>query len=112
MASSFFAKLLVARKVVLDALSSPTTASPMGMICMTMCIVFAGRAGLVGMMVVAFASSIHLLMVIWFIYMALAYHIMPDPSWFPNTTGIGISAIKTWLYFPMAGHFLMAVCVL
>lgn len=34
---------------------------------------------------------------------------MPDPSWFPNTVGIGVSAIKTWLYYPMAGHFLMAI---
>jgi hypothetical protein len=64
---------------------------------------------------------------------------MADPSWFPNTTygrnsedllalaessdhsllsfliypmiesGLGISAVKAWLYFPTAGHFLMAV---
>ena len=61
------------------------------------------------MLVVTVSSTIHLCIAIWFIYMALAYHIMPDPSWFPNTTGIGISAVKTWLYHPMAGHFLMAV---
>jgi hypothetical protein len=41
--------------------------------------------------------------------MALAYHIMPDPSWYPNTVGIGMSAVKTWLYYPMSGHFLMAI---
>lgn len=34
---------------------------------------------------------------------------MPEPSWFPNTVGIGLSAVKTWLYFPMCGHLLMAV---
>lgn len=58
---------------------------------------------------VSTASCIHLCLAVWFIYMALAYHIMPEPSWFPNTTSIGISAVKTWLYYPMAGHFLMAV---
>jgi len=34
---------------------------------------------------------------------------MPEPSWFPNTVGIGLSAVKTWLYYPMPGHFLMAI---
>jgi hypothetical protein len=34
---------------------------------------------------------------------------MPEPSWFPNTVSIGLSAVKVWLYYPMAGHFLMAI---
>lgn len=109
LAFTFVAKLIIARRVVIDDLRSPTTASPAGLICMTMDIVFAGR-GFLGMLVVSLSSAIHLCLAIWFIYMALAYHIMPEPSWFPNTVGIGISAVKTWLYFPMAGHFLMAVC--
>jgi hypothetical protein len=108
LALSFVAKLVVARRVVFDELSSPTTASPAGLLCMTLNIVFAGR-GMLGMVVVTTASCIHLCLAIWFIYIALAYHIMPEPSWFPNTTGIGISAVKTWLYHPMAGRFLMAV---
>ena len=61
------------------------------------------------LLTVTTASCIHLCLAVWFIYMALAYHIMPEPSWFPNTTSIGISAVKSWLYYPMAGHFLMAV---
>jgi hypothetical protein len=109
LALSVVAKLIVARRVVFDELSSPTTASPAGLLCMTLNIVFAGR-GMLGMVVVTTASCIHLCLAIWFIYIALAYHIMPEPSWFPNTTGIGISAVKTWLYHPMAGRFLMAVC--
>lgn len=108
LAFTFVVKLLLARRVVFDELSSPTTASPAGLICMAMSIVFAGR-GFIGMLVVSAASFIHLCLAIWFIYMALAYHIMPDPSWFPNTVSIGLSAVKTWLYFPTAGHFLMAV---
>jgi hypothetical protein len=107
-AFGFVAKLFIARKVVFDELSSPTTLAPAGMICMTMNVVFAGR-GYFGMLMVSLASAIHLCIAIWFIYLALAYHIMPDPSWFPNTTGIGLSAVKMWLYFPTAGYFLMAV---
>jgi len=110
LAFTFIAKLFIARRVVFDALSSPTTASPAGLICMTLNVVFAGR-GMLGMIVVSAVSCIHLCLAIWFMYMALAYHIMPEPSWFPNTTGIGISAVKTWLYHPMAGHFLMAVSI-
>lgn len=108
LALSFLAKLILARRVVFDELSSPTTAAPAGLTCMTLNIVFAGR-GLAGEIVVCIASAIHLCLATWFIYMAFAYHIMPEPSWFPNTVGIGISAVKTWLYFPTVGHFLMAV---
>lgn len=104
----FLSKLLFAWNVVLDELSSPTTATPAGLVCQALDVVFAGR-GLVGMIVVSASSTVHFCIAIWFIYLVLAYHIMPDPSWFPNTVSIGISAVKTWLYFPMAGHFLMAV---
>lgn len=77
---------------------------------MTLDIVFAGR-GAVGMVIVCASSFVHLCLAIWFMYMAFAYHALPDPSWFPNTTGIGVSAVKLWLYHPMCGHFLMAVRV-
>jgi hypothetical protein len=108
LALSFFAKVLLAARVVLDEMSSPTTASPAGLICMTTVCVFAGR-GLLGQCLVTAAATLHLCLAGWFIYMALAYHIMPEPSWFPNTVGIGMSAVKTWLYYPMPGHLLMAV---
>jgi len=104
----FLVKMVVAPRVVRDELSLPTTASPAGMICMTLNVCFAGR-GTIGMMVVCLSSTIHLCICIWFIYMALAHRILPEPSWFPNTTGIGISAVKLWLYHPMAGHLLMAI---
>jgi hypothetical protein len=106
----FGLKIVLATRVVLDELSSPTTASPAGLLCMTMVCVFAGR-GWIGQVLVAVASAMHLCLAVWFIYCALAYHIMPEPSWFPNTVGIGLSAVKTWLYYPMCGHFLMAVSV-
>jgi hypothetical protein len=105
----FVLKLLLARNVVFDELSSPTTAAPAGLICMTIDIAAAGK-GIIGETLVSIASLVHLFLVIWFIYMALAYHILPDPSWFPNTVSIGISAVKIWLYFPQCGHFLLVVC--
>ena len=108
LAMLFVAKAIVATRVVLDEMSQPTTASPAGLLCMTTVCVFAGR-GLVGQIMVTSAAFVHLCIVIWFIYMVLAYHIMPDPSWFPNTIGIGLTAVKAWLYYPMAGHLLMAV---
>jgi hypothetical protein len=111
LALGFILKLILARRVVFDELSSPTTASPAGLICMTVDVVSAGR-GFAGQVLVSVAGSVHLCLVIWFIYMALAYQIMPDPSWFPNTVSIGLSAVKVWLYYPMCGHFLMAVSLL
>lgn len=108
LALSFIAKLIVARQVVLAELSSPTTASPAGLLCMTLDVVFAGR-GWIGMVVVSSSSFLHLCLAIWFLYLAMAYHTMPEPSWFPSTSGLGVSAVKTYLYFPIAGHFLMAV---
>ena len=86
-------KILLATRVVMDEMSSPTTSSPAGLLCMTAVCVFAGR-GIVGQIIVSTAAFIHLGLAIWFIYMALAYNIMPEPSWFPNTIGIGLSAVK------------------
>jgi tellurite resistance protein TehA-like permease len=71
-ALAFICKLILARRVVWDELSSPTTATPAGLICMTLDIVFAGR-GLIGQVVVSISSLVHLCLAIWFIYMALAY---------------------------------------
>ena len=83
MAMLFFAKIILARRVVIDELSSPTTAAPAGLMCMTMVCVFAGR-GIVGQALVTLAASMHLMLAMWYIYMALAYRILPDPSWFPK----------------------------
>ncbi|GKY98530.1 hypothetical protein MPSEU_000810000 [Mayamaea pseudoterrestris] len=108
MALTFLAKLIFYHRIVVDELSSPTTAAPAGLVCAAFAIVFAGK-GLCGMIVVAAASMVHVCLVIWFIYMAMAYRIMPEPSWFPNTVAVAICALKIWLYFPAVGHFLMAI---
>jgi hypothetical protein len=64
------AKILLASRVVMDEMSSPTTSSPAGLLCMTAVCVFAGR-GLIGQIIVSAAACIHLALAIWFIYMAL-----------------------------------------
>ena len=40
------------------------------------------------------------------------YRLYPDPGWFPNTVGLAYAAVKTWLYFPVAGHVLLVLCFL
>ena len=67
----FLSKVFLATRVVLDEMSSPTTASPAGLICMTIVCVFAGR-GFIGQVLVSAAAALHLCLAIWFIYMALA----------------------------------------
>ena len=108
LAMLFVLKVFIAPRVVLDEMSSPTTASPAGLLCMTTVCVFAGR-GMIGQFMVMTAASIHVCLVLWFAYIALAYRILPDPSWFPNTVGIGLTAVKMWLYNPVWGYWLMAV---
>jgi len=112
LALSFFLKLIIAFRVVVDELAFPTTSSPFGLICMTNVCVFAGRFGAIGQFLVAGSATLHLLFSCCFIYMTLAYHLYPDPSWYPNTVGIGLSAVKTWLYYPGPGIFLMAMSML
>lgn len=108
LAFTFLSKLIIARNVFLDELSNPISIAPAGLLFMTLSVAFAGR-GELGMWIVLISSSLHLCLSLWFVYMALAYRLLPDPSWFPNTVGIGICAVKTWLYYPVAGRLLMAV---
>jgi len=107
----FVAKVFIAKMVVIDEMNSPTTASPAGLLCMTLVSVFAGK-GLYGQVIVTVAAALHFCITVWFIHMAAAYNILPDPSWYPNTVGIGISALKLWVYYPMPGHFLMSISLL
>jgi hypothetical protein len=70
LAMLFVLKILLATRVVLDEMSSPTTSSPAGLLCMTTVCVFAGR-GVIGQFMVTLAACTHLGLVFWFIYMAL-----------------------------------------
>jgi len=106
----FCLKIILAPEVIRSEMNSPTTSSPAGLICMTIVCIFAG-VGRLGEWVVISTATIHFIIAIWFLYMAQCYNSLPDPSWFPNTIGLGVSAVKTWLYFPIAGQLLMLVSV-
>lgn len=101
-------KAALAWRVVVDELSDPTKSTPMGVVCITMICVFAGR-GAVGEAVVLVTSAFHLMLAIWFYRMTYKYGMLPDPSWFPNTIGMAYASIKTWLYFPVPGKIMMTV---
>jgi hypothetical protein len=72
----FFVKAMLNWKSFIDEISSPTTSSPAGLIFMTMALAFIGK-GDIGEMLVIVASLLHLVLVVWFIYMSLAYQTMP-----------------------------------
>jgi hypothetical protein len=109
----FVSKCFLAWKVVADELSNPATATPIGVVCITLICVAAGRLGAIGEWVVLIVSAFHVLISFWLIYMAvIVFRLQPDPSWFPCTVGIAYAAIKTWLYYPMPGFFIMVLCIL
>eukprot|EP00934_Nitzschia_sp_Nitz4_P007007 Nitzschia sp. Nitz4//scaffold321_size20361//17423//20242//NITZ4_008689-RA/size20361-augustus-gene-0.1-mRNA-1//-1//CDS//3329547793//6997//frame0 len=107
----FIGKCILAWRVVADELSNPATSTPCGVVCITIICVAAGR-GLIGEIVVLVTSIFHILLSFWFLYIALVkFRLWPDPGWFPNTVGIAYAAVKTWLYFPVAGLMIMSLCM-
>lgn len=109
----FVGKCILAWKVVIDELQNPATASPIGVVCITLICVAAGRLGVIGEWTVLIVSVFHVLISFWFIYMAVVvFRLQPDPSWFPCTVGIAYAAIKTWLYYPMSGFLMMMLCMI
>lgn len=75
----FFFKATYFWRVFIDEMSSPTTASPSGLIFMTLAMSSVGQFGSVGGVLVFVASFLHLVLVVWFTYMSLAYQTLPDP---------------------------------
>jgi hypothetical protein len=109
----FFAKCILAWKVVADELSNPATATPIGVVCITLICVAAGRFGAIGEWTVLITSAFHVLISFWFIYMAVfVFRLQPDPSWFPCTVGIAYAAVKTWLYYTIPGFLIMILCMI
>ena len=47
-----------------------------------------------------------------FIFISVVYKTLPEPSWFPNTTGIGLAAVKVYLYWTGGGYFLSGFSIL
>eukprot|EP00977_Amphora_coffeiformis_P009292 scaffold2103_cov185-Amphora_coffeaeformis.AAC.37 len=109
----FFLKVLTGRQLVVDELKNPATSTPMGVVCITMVCVFAGRFGWIGRAIVVGTSAGHVMLAFWFLYQAVVvYRLYPDPGWFPNTVGLAYAAVKTWLYFPIIGYAILILCFL
>jgi hypothetical protein len=107
----FLLKVITGGPLVVEELRNPATSTPMGVVCITIVCVFAGRFGWIGETIVLVTSTAHVLLAFWFLYHAVVvYRLYPDPGWFPNTVGISYAAVKTWLYHPAAGHFLLVLC--
>lgn len=82
----FVLRAIFATRAVVDELSNPATSTPMGVVCITMVCVFAGR-GKIGEAMVVVTSLFHFLLAVWFLYTAIfKFRLLPDPGWFPNST--------------------------
>jgi hypothetical protein len=78
----FFGKCVLAWRVVADELSNPSTATPMGVVCITVICVLAGRFGPVGHFGVLAVSIFHVLLSFWFVYIAIfRFRLWPDPRY-------------------------------
>jgi hypothetical protein len=109
LASFFLAKVIFAWRVVSDDLTNPVTATPVGVICITLEVLFAaaGKVGEVGVMVVAI---FHGLFAFWYLYVAVVkFKLLPDPSWFPGMVGLAYAAVKSWLFCNIAGKIFLGV---
>ena len=56
---------MIAFPVVRDELANPTTAAPIGLLCMAVEKVFGGSLGPVGMCIMFFASAVHTVVACW-----------------------------------------------
>lgn len=108
-ASFFLLKVCLAWRLVSDDLTNPVTATPVGVICITLEIVFAagGTVGALGVLVV---SVFHGLFAFWYLYVAVVkFRLLPDPSWFPGMVGLAYAAVKTWLFSNVLGKVFLGV---
>mmetsp|Transcript_20862 Transcript_20862/g.25828 ORF Transcript_20862/g.25828 Transcript_20862/m.25828 type:complete len:503 (+) Transcript_20862:503-2011(+) len=106
----FVLKMIVAFPVVREELSNPTTAAPAGLICMACFKVFSGW-GWEGKAITLTVAAVQVVLALWFVFISLAYSTLPDPGWYPNTTGVGLAAVKMFLYFPVPAMGLMGVSI-
>lgn len=81
----FFLRAIFATRAVVDELTNPATSTPMGVVCITVVCVCAGR-GQLGEAMVIFTSAFHFFLALWFLYTAIwKFRLLPDPGWFPNS---------------------------
>lgn len=65
LASFLVGKIMIAFPVVRDELANPTTAAPLGLLCMAFEKVFAGNFGMVGRVITYAASGLHMAVAGW-----------------------------------------------
>jgi len=106
LASFLIGKIIIAFPVVRDELANPTTAAPLGLLCMALEKCFGGNLGWIGLSITFLASAAQTAVAVWFIFISVVYKTLPEPSWFPNTTGIGLAAAKVFLYWTIGGYCL------
>ncbi len=75
-ASCLVGKVLIAFPVVRDELANPTTAAPIGLLCMALDKCFAGNFGIFGQAVTFLSSAAQTVVAIW--YVCCVSHIHPD----------------------------------
>ncbi len=63
--SLLLGKLIIAFPVVRDELANPTTAAPLGLLCMAVEKVVGGNFGSTGMGIILFASALHTVVACW-----------------------------------------------
>jgi hypothetical protein len=105
----FLSKLVLAWRVVSDDLLNPVTATPVGVICITLEVLFA-VSGNLGMCLVFAVSFFHAIFAFWYLYVAaFKFNLLPDPSWFPGTVGLAYAAVKCWIYSNILGKAFLGV---
>ena len=105
----FLMKVCLAWRTVEDDLTNPVTATPVGVICITLEILCAAAGEIGGVAVIA-VSIFHGLFSFWFLYVAVVkFKLLPDPSWFPGTIGLAYAAVKAWLVCNTVGKFFLGV---
>lgn len=111
LALSLIGKIIIAFPIMRDELANPTTAAPLGLLCMALEKIFGGNFGMIGMTFVFGASALQTVVAIWFIFISIVYKTLPEPSWFSNTTGLGLAAAKIYLYWSLGGYILSILSV-
>jgi hypothetical protein len=105
----FILKVLLSWKSVHDDLTNPVTATPVGVICITLEVLFAA-AGDIGSLGVILTSIFHSIFAVWYVYVSVAkFKLLPDPSWFPGTVGLAYAAVKSWLISNATGKLFLGV---
>jgi hypothetical protein len=100
----FLLKCSLAPTLLIDDLSHPTTMTPIG--CLSMAMVSIGGK-LQRPALVTSAAVMHALVMSLFLFRAFTNNAKPEPSWYPNTVSIAVSANALFPYNPFFSRVLL-----